>query len=299
MPDASFAGVRHAAPGVLGMVMVGGSVGVSGLLTDYPFAMSQSGRYALGAAALVGWSRLRGIRLPRPTRAELPRLAAIAVTGLILFNLFLVVGQRHAEPAVLGVAVGSAPLALAVLVPLADRRRPAGGLIVAAALVVLGVVLVEGSGHVTAAGLLFAAGTLVCEVLFTLLAVPLLPRLGPLGVSVHVCVLAAVLLALCAPLVDGQFRAPTMGELAALGYLAVMVTAVAFLCWYSCVQRIGGDRAGLLCGIVPVSALLTGAAVGTGHVSAPALAGTLVVGAGVLAGLSLSRASGTPAADRG
>ena len=45
---------------------------------------------------------------------------------------------------------------------------------------------------------------------------------------------------------------------AAIGYLAVMVTAVAFLCWYTCVAAIGSPRAGLLTGFAPPAAAFAG-----------------------------------------
>jgi hypothetical protein len=38
-----------------------------------------------------------------------------------------------------------------------------------------------------------------------------------------------------------------------------MVTAIAFVCWYSCVAIIGSGRAGLLPGIAPAAAALAGA----------------------------------------
>ena len=37
-------------------------------------------------------------------------------------------------------------------------------------------------------------------------------------------------------------------------YLAVAVTAVAFVLWYTCVERLGSARAGLLTGIAPIAA---------------------------------------------
>jgi drug/metabolite transporter (DMT)-like permease len=49
---------------------------------------------------------------------------------------------------------------------------------------------------------------------------------------------------------------------AAIGYLAVLVTAVAFVLWYSAVLALGAGRAGLLTGIAPVSAALSGVLVG-------------------------------------
>jgi drug/metabolite transporter (DMT)-like permease len=72
-----------------------------------------------------------------------------------------------------------------------------------------------------------------------------------------------------------------------------VLTAGAFLAWYSAIGRLGVDRAGLFVGVMPVSALLAGVALGTGTVSMLGLLGTLVVGAGVV--LGISRTSPAPA----
>ncbi len=48
----------------------------------------------------------------------------------------------------------------------------------------------------------------------------------------------------------------------AVGYLAVAVTAVAFVLWYSSVRRPGASRAGLLTGIAPVAAAATSVLLG-------------------------------------
>jgi drug/metabolite transporter (DMT)-like permease len=93
-----------------------------------------------------------------------------------------------------------------------------------------------------------------------------------------------------------MLAAPSRAEVAAAGYLAVVVTAVAFLCWYTCVARLGAERAGLLVGLMPVSALVTSLAAGQAAPSWPAAAGVTLVGLGVTAGLTARRP--TPPAGR-
>jgi drug/metabolite transporter (DMT)-like permease len=58
----------------------------------------------------------------------------------------------------------------------------------------------------------------------------------------------------------GSVARLTAGQWAATAYLAVLVTAVAFLCWYSTVAALGADVAGVLTGITPVVAALAGLA---------------------------------------
>ena len=108
----------------------------------------------------------------------------------MLFNVALVRGAEHAEPAVFGVAIAGVPLVLALA-----GGRPRRAVVLGAAVVTAGAALVEGGGRTDLAGLGWAALVLACEVGFTLLAVPVLGRLGPWGVAVHSCWIAVVLLA--------------------------------------------------------------------------------------------------------
>ena len=56
----------------------------------------------------------------------------------------------------------------------------------------------------------------------------------------------------------GAVRRLSTADLGAIAYLAVAVTVVAFVLWYSTVAALGPGRVGLLTGIAPVSAALTG-----------------------------------------
>ena len=76
-----------------------------------------------------------------------------------------------------------------------------------------------------------------------------------------------------------------------MGYLAVMVTAVAFILWYSTVAALGPGRAGLLTGVAPISAALTGIPAGFQAPELLVSLGILVVICGLAAGLVDQRAS--------
>jgi CHRD domain/EamA-like transporter family len=94
------------------------------------------------------------------------------------------------------------------------------------------------------------------------------------GVSTYACVAAAAMLLAGAIEVDGSTAAhlPTPREAMAFGYLAVVVTALAFVLWYSGVRRLQVERAGLFAGLVPVAALVTLAVVGAAVLTLPLLA---------------------------
>jgi drug/metabolite transporter (DMT)-like permease len=269
-------------------LVVGSSVAISDRITGYPHLGGQAIRYAVAALLLAVPALLRQRRAPvRVDGGDLARLVGVAATGLGGFNLCLLQALRHADPAVVGVVVGCAPLLLALGGALSARRPPAVRLILAALLVVAGAALVQGAGHAGPAGLAWATGALLGEVGFSLLAAPLLPRLGPLRLSAAVCALAVPMLVVGAVAVDrgGWLRVPSTGEATTLVYLATAVTAGAFLAWYSGLAVLGVERAGVLIGLMPVATLATAAAM-AGRLPDPAqLFGVLVVAIGLAVGL--------------
>lgn len=75
----------------------------------------------------------------------------------------------------------------------------------------------------------------------------------------------------------------------ATGYLAVAVTAVAFVLWYSGVRRLGASRAGLFTGVAPVAAAVAGLLLGALLPRPLVWAGMAVVVTGLALGLRQRR----------
>lgn len=280
----------------LGTALAGTSFVATSLLTHYPFLSGQTLRFALGALSLSLLSVVGRAPWPRPTGKEWALLALLAGTGLVGFNLACLAALRSAEPAVLGVIVGATPLLVAIAGPLLSRRRISGRLIASAALVVAGAALLIGFGRGSAGGFGFSLLALLGEVSFTLLAVPLLPRLGAIPVATYVCVLATVemgVLTAAVELPGGELRWPDGRELGALCYLAVAVTAAAFIFYYLGLRTLGPEATSLFAGLIPVAAAFTAPIVGSGTLGAAQVTGSILVGTGLSAGLS------APARDAG
>ncbi len=283
--------IRGMLLGGFGMVLVGGSVAVSGVLGDAPLFTAQTIRYLAAAGLLVLMSRVAGVQILRPRGREWLWLAGIAATGLVLFNVAIVRGVSHAEPAVIAVAVACVPVLIGLVGPLLDRQRPAHQVVLAAAVVTIGGVIVEGTGRTDAIGIGWAIVALLCEAAFTLLAIPVLRRQGAWGVSVHTVWIASAMLLVLGIFVEGPQAVVRLrtDHWAAIGYLAVMVTAVAFVCWYSSVAIIGAARAGLLTGIAPPAAAFLGAITIGMAPALPVWLGMGVVCAGLAIGLGSRR----------
>lgn len=273
----------------IAMVLVGSSVAAVSAVVAYPVAGGQALRYGLAAALLLA---LANGRLPRITGLQALRLVALAATGLAGFNAFLIAAVREADAASVGVIVGCVPVVLALAGPLLERRAVSPHVVGAAVVVAAGAALVQwNGGEMSLLGLTLSLGALACEAAFSLLAVPLLASLGPLAVSAYACLFAAPMLLVCGLVLDGAgaLPLPSGEEASALAYLAAMVTAGGFVLWYSGVERLGVERAGLFGGLVPVSALVSAAAIGAAQITALGLLGVIAVGAGVSGGMAARR----------
>src|SRR5262249_52998796 len=118
--------------------LVGGSVAASSLLTGYPVLGGQAARYAIAAALLASWARLRRRPLPRVTCVDALWLSSLAAFGLVGCSVAQIEATRLNDPAVVGVVIGAAPVVIAVMAPAVTRQRPSRRVLLAAFIVVAG-----------------------------------------------------------------------------------------------------------------------------------------------------------------
>jgi drug/metabolite transporter (DMT)-like permease len=279
--------VRGSVGAAAAMFSVGTLAAISSVINRYPLYGGQALRYSLAALILLAVARRMGLAFVRPARRELLLLLALATTGLVVFNVCVIQASRHASATLVGTVIGTVPVILALVGPLLGGSRPSGRVLVAALVVVAGATIVTGLGSGSLAGLLYAVGALACEACFSLLAMPLLPRLGPIRVSAYSQVIAVPMLLLLGAVADGtgMLRAPSVAEAAGLLYLSTVVSAGAFFLWYDALPRLGADRAGLFAGVLPLGAIVTSIVLGLGAPTAAELGGAAVVIAGLAVGL--------------
>jgi drug/metabolite transporter (DMT)-like permease len=206
----------------------------------------------------------------------------------------MIQATRVADPASVGVIIGAAQLVIIIAAAAAARRRPTRRVLLAAAVVTAGSAAAQLGGATgpafSPAGLAWSAGALAGVAGTSLLAAPVLPRLGALAVTVYACALAGLLLLAAAAVARSAggppiLRTPAPAQLAALAYLTIAVTALVFIAWYGALERLGVDRTGLFNGLIPVTSLAAVALTGTGTITPLGLLGALAVLAGVILGL--------------
>ena len=273
-------------------LLTGSLAGVNAAIPGYPIFAAQALRYTLAATVLAAACWIQGRTQPlggpkvRLTRRIVVLLALQATVGVTGFNYCTAEAVRHTGAATVGTVIAAVPVVLAILGPLAARRRPAPRVIAAAVLVAAGAAVVAGLGGANLPGLLLALGALAAEVSFTLVAVPLLPIFGPLRASAWVSACSVPVLFALAFATGGAHAIPmpTTGQAAAIVYLAVAVCAGGFYLLYSALPRLGADRVGLFAGLVPFGAMGAELLLGAGTIRPADVAGAVLVAAGVAAG---------------
>jgi drug/metabolite transporter (DMT)-like permease len=273
------------------MGLAGAGVTASAFLDSAPDLTAQALRYGLAALILRGLAHARHGHLTVPTPREWPWVAGVAAIGMAGINVALVRGVRYADPAVFAVALGCLPMVLALVAPLAARRPPSLSMVAASLALACGTALVAGGGATTGTGLALAGVVLACEAAFTLLAIPVLHRLGAWSLSYYGSLLAAALLLAAGVLLEGPTAALRLSypELLAVGFLAAGATAAAFVLWFGCVTVLSADGSAPLIGAMPAAAAATAWLSG---ISDPTWSTSVGVGIAVLAmGCGASRRS--------
>lgn len=223
-------------------------------------------RIALGAAALQGWLRWRGVPPVRDRRVWWWGAAVGLVGSAVPFTL-LAWGEERISSALTAVLNASTPLftamAAALLVGERLRRWQVGGLLVG----IVGVAVAAGLGASdlsgsSLAGSLASVGAGACYGLAFVWMRQHLVGVPPASAAAIQLTTAAALMApiALATSVAGGFD-PTWRRIGAVLLLGVVGTGFAYLLNYRVVADLGATRASLVTYIIPAVAVLVGVVV--------------------------------------
>lgn len=243
-----------------------------------------------GAATVRHWDRIR---------PALPRLALVALTGIAGFNVFIYAALREATATQVAVAETAIPAVTVLAAALALREwlRPAQWLGVVISLA--GALWVVSAGAPTvlfesdaAAGLLFMAGAVASWVIYTLAVRRSLGPLPPFAVLPPLLFMAA-LVQLPIALIwweDGDLATLRQGPvLAALLYLGIFPSIVAFVLYNKAVVTVGPSRAAIFLNLLPIFTMIGDRLLYGEPFGAEKVIGTVAVVTGVV--LVISRQS--------
>ena len=237
------------------------------LARSMPHLVAAEGRYLLASACLVALTTWKEGRLPIPPRPQLWGTALLGVTGMFLYNLFFfgALGRLPASRTALIVALS--PASTALLMALFYREALPARRWTGIAVAFLGVAVALSHGRVWA---LFSSGLGAGEALmlggtlswaaYTVLGRAVLRSLSPLAATTWASLWGTLWLGLGAAAEWSDFHASQLGlrNVAAIAYLGVVGTAVAFVWYAEGVREIGPTRSAIFNNLVPIFGMAAG-----------------------------------------
>jgi drug/metabolite transporter (DMT)-like permease len=254
----------------------------------------------MGVASAVFAAALFARGLPRVPRADLARLALLGTIGHFVYQVCFMAGLSRTTASNSALIIGCSPVAVSIASALAGHERVPRAQWAGVLLSVAGIYLVVGTGAEfggnSLTGDLFTLGAVCCWAVYTVGSRPLLARYSPLAVT-GITMFSGT--ALYAAASAGQLAQVDWGRVpgwawASMVLSAVLALNVAYLIWYTSVQRIGNVRTSAYSNVVPLVAMFV-AAVALGEAIGPSkLAGAAAILTGVVTTRIAARRTAVP-----
>lgn len=225
--------------------------------------------------AAIRWARRRAqtgdpvssiVHTPNPlTRRDRRDLIWLGLVGHLGYQFFFVGGVALSTASNAALIVGTTPTVLAVVSALLGRERISGFHWAGALLAVTGIAFVVGPGAsfggATWRGDLMVMGSVACWTTFTLGSARLIERHSPLYVTGMTMVYGGIpYVALALPaILRVDWTAVSLGAHVALVLSALLALNLAYVIWYTGVQRLGPARTSIYSNGVPIVAMFVAA----------------------------------------
>lgn len=234
------------------------------LALEMPHFAAAAARYVLASAVLIGYLWHREGGLPKPSSRQWIGIGVLGATGIFAYNAFFFGALERLPAGRAALIIATNPALTAVGAWLVLRLRFAWWqwLGVAVAFAGASIVVSRGDAALLAAGAIGAGEALmfcgvISWVVYTLAGRAMMRRpdaLSPLATTAYASAFGLLLLAAVAAFELPQVRWERLGgiEFAALAYMGLFGTAVAFVWFYEGVRSLGAARAAVFTNLVPV-----------------------------------------------
>ena len=259
-------------------------------VADLPPLTVAAWRFLLAVLVLGGVLMLRG-GLPRFTLRQWVIVTALGATGIFLYNLCFLYGIRLIEAGRGALVVALTPVVIAAADALLFGARMTPRKALGIALAMTGCLSIVTRGDLPALftgevglGEWLILGCVVMWTTYTFIGRRATLGLTPLAATFGACLTGGAMLTV-ASLTEGSYTQVAdagASALAAIAFLGILGTALAFTWYADGVKQIGATRAGIYINLVPVFAVPQGALLLGERLGLPSLIGGLLVLAGVM-----------------
>lgn len=248
----------------LAMMIVGSSV-VAGklIISSFPVFLASGLRFIVASLILVPLLLWKEKRLPRIERSVFGILFLQALTGVFLFNIFMLYGLKFTTAVEAGIITSTLPAVIGVIAVLFLKEKLSRTKIIGILLAVVGVLFMnimsgEGSNVSSLLGNSLIIGSVLTEALFISLGKAISHKVTPLTISTMMSVFGFILF-LPFSIYEGMsfsFSSVDMMDWMNILYFGVVVTVLAFLLMYQGLTKVSASSAGVLTSVLPLSTVV-------------------------------------------
>ncbi len=262
---------------------------VKAALTEFPPLAFNAIRLMLSSAVFLAAMAFSGG--PRFSRGDWLALIGLAFVGHFIYQLCFLIGLAHTSASNSSLILGCSPVAVTLASSMVGHERVPRGQWTGVLLSVAGIYLVVGAGaHFGGESLLgdvLTLGAVACWTVYTVGARPLLTRHSPLVVTGVTMTAGTILLA---PLGIPELAALDWRRIdpwawVSLVFSSIFALNIAYLIWYTAVQRIGNLRTSVYSNVTPV----VGMAVAAMFLGERVTVWKVIGGAAILGGVAVTR----------
>ena len=254
----------------LAMTIVGSSVIVGKVITGhFPIFLASSMRLAIGLPFLGLLTHRTGFDFRKLKTSDYVALFLQAFTGVFLFNVLLLYALDYTTATDSGIITSMTPAIIGMISWLFLRERLSLGISGGIALTVCGVLAINvfgkaadaNSGSAPLLGNLLVFGAVIGEALFTILRKLTAERIPPLAGATLVTFFG-LLTFLPLGIYEASsfnFTHTTLSDVIIFAYYGIGVTMLAYILWFSGVEKVPASTAAVFTGVLPVSTIILSA----------------------------------------
>jgi len=242
-------------------------------------------RFMLGALLMFAISGMRREDLFGLLRRNASAYLLLGFVGITVFNLLFFYGLQTTSANNAALIMGLNPLLTTLLAAAFLGEKPSVRHLIALPVALVGVAIVISHGsfhkllalHIAHGDLLILIASLSWAI-YNVMVKRYMPKGSSIVNTTWILVAGAIFLTVIAISNGDHIGTPDLKAVIAMAAMVICGTILAYLFWGIGIERLGAARTAIFLNLVPVSAMLMSAALGTPPTAAQLIGGLLVVG---------------------
>ncbi len=247
------------------MCIVGSSVVAGKLIVQsFPVFLASELRFLVATIILVPiLLKVEGV--PSLRKKDYLYLFLQALTGVFLFNIFMLYGLTRTTATEAGLITSTIPACTGLLSYFLLKEKLTKNIIIGICLATIGTMTINAPGmlgtsnttYLSVVGNLLVFGAIMCESLFIIFGKFVSQRVSALAISTIVSCFGTILFLPFALYESRQFAYDKVSftEWGLIMYFGIVVTVIAFILMHLGIAKVSANMAGILTGFLPISSI--------------------------------------------